>query len=383
MCEIETYRGCFRAHNCKFCSEYLKSVIYTRAQQEIAREIEALYAAGNRYFRLGAQTDLFMYGADKSAGPGDLSSGSQKQARPRPELIGELYSMIREKAPDLSVLHMDNANPATIAKFPGESREIIRAITSCNTPGDTAAFGLESADTRVLNANNVGTTPYETKEAIKIMNEIGGFREEGIPKLLPGINFLHGLEGEDEETYRINLEFLREILNKGYLLRRINIRQVIPVPGFKKKKINPYKFNQYKEIINKEINKPMLEKVFPPGIIMREVLVEKSGGKVSYGRQLGTYPILIGIPGEYSAGGFVDVRIVDHGYRSITGLIYPFNINEASVQEIQALPGIGKKRAMRLFMKKPYKNFKSVVEALDDSLTVSELERLKQYLDVF
>lgn len=394
VCEIETYRGCLRASNCKFCSEFLKNVIYTRPQEEVAGEVESLYLEGNKYFRLGAQTDLFMYGAEYKNSFGikltgdnswNESKGINDSLRPNPQVIKELYSKIRDKAPGLSVLHMDNANPTTIARFQEDSSEIIKTIVEFNTPGDTAAFGLESADKRVLEANNIGTNPEETLKAIKIMNEYGRIRKGGVPKLLPGLNFLHGLEGEDEKTYEKNLEFLKKILDEGYLLRRINVRQVIPLPGSKVKKLNTYKFNKYKERVNREINKPMLERVFPRGIILRDVLVEKVEGNISYGRQLGTYPILIGIPGKYQhlQGEFLDVRIVDHGYRSITGIKYPFNINEASVEEIQALPGIGKKRATRLFLQKPFSDFASVIKALDDSLKESELEVLKKYLDEF
>ena len=373
VCEIETYRGCIRPKSCSFCSEYLKKVLYTRPHDEIAKEVEALYNEGNKYFRIGAQTDLFMYGADYEDGI----------LTPKPEIIHKLYSVIKEKAPNLLVLHMDNANPATIAGFPSKSEEIIKIITNYNTPGDTAAFGLESADPKVLKANNVGTSPEKTKEAIKIMNEAGGFREEGIPKLLPGLNFLHGLSNEDEETYELNFNFLKELLDEGYLLRRINIRQVIPVPGFEKNKVNEYKFNKYKEKINKEINKPMLERVFPTGVIMKNVLIESVEGNISFGRQLGTYPILIGVPGVHEVGRFIDVKIIDHGYRSITGLKFPFNINEASLEEFRALPGIGKKRASNLFVKKPFKDFEEVKNSLDESFNPKELERLKDCLDVF
>ncbi len=373
VCEIETYRGCLRADNCSFCSEFLKQVLYTRSSEDIAKEVESLYFSGNKYFRIGAQTDLFMYGAIKE----------NRILKPNPDIIQKLYTQIREKAPDLSVLHMDNANPATLSRFKHESKEIMKVITSHNTSGDTAAFGLESTDKKVLEANNIGTYPEETMEAIKLMNEIGGEREGGLPKLLPGINLLHGLKKEDDETYQLNYEFLKSILDNGFLLRRINIRQVIPVPGFEKVNINEYKFNQYKDKINKDINKPMLEKVFPLGTIITHVLIERIEGNLSYGRQLGTYPILIGIPGKHEPGCFVDVKIIDHGYRSITGLKYPFNINEASIEELKALPGIGKKRASSLFIQKPFRNFEDIKSNLDNSFKPEDLKRLNKCIDSY
>ena len=63
--------------------------------------------------------------------------------------------------------------------------EVIDIICQYNFSGDVAAFGLESADPAVLAANRVETTPEETLAAVRLMNEIGGRREQGIPKLLP------------------------------------------------------------------------------------------------------------------------------------------------------------------------------------------------------
>ena len=50
--------------------------------------------------------------------------------------------------------------------------------------------------------------------------------ERGLPKLLPGLNFIAGLNGETEATYGMNMALLRDIRSEGLLLRRINIRQV-------------------------------------------------------------------------------------------------------------------------------------------------------------
>jgi len=63
----------------------------------------------------------------------------------------------------------------------------------------------------------------------------------------------------------------------------------------------------------------MLKRVFPVGTILKEVKIEYNRGNVYFGRQLGTYPILIGIREQLEKGSFVKIRIIDHGYRSITG----------------------------------------------------------------
>lgn len=359
VCEIETFRGCPRLSHCSFCSERFKQVVYHRSVQGIINEVKALAALGNRYFRLGAQTDLLLFQGIRD---GHILV-------PNPAAIEELYAGIRSAAPELKVLHMDNINPATIADFPEQSAQALSAIARYNTPGDTAAFGLESADPQVLTANNIGTDVEKTFRAIEIMNEIGGWREEGIPKLLPGLNFLHGLSGETKKTMDLNLDFLRRVRDAGLLVRRINIRQVNPLGSFRRKKdaAAAYRLQQYKDTVNREINKPMLQKVFPRGTLYREVIVEESQGLTAYGRQPGTYPILVGIPGKFPVGSCLDVKIVDHGYRSITGLPWPLAINRATLEQLEALPGIGKSRARKIFLASELKSMSELQRLLPDA----------------
>lgn len=364
VCELETFRGCPRKSHCSFCSERFKQVTYQRSVSGIIAEVEALAALGNKFFRLGAQSDLLLYQANRD---GD-------RLVPNPEAIEALYTGIRAAAPDLKVLHMDNINPATIADYPREGTQAIQVIASYNTPGDTAAFGLESADPVVLRANNIGTDVERTFRAIEIMNEAGGWRQDGIPKLLPGLNFLHGLRGERKETMALNLEFLRRVRDAGLLLRRINIRKVNPLGSYspQRDKGGAYRFQQYKEAINKEINKPMLQRVFPRGIVVKGVVIEESEGLTAYGRQPGTYPILVGIPGKYPLGSSMDVKIVDHGYRSITGLPWPLNIPTATLEQLTALPGIGKARARRIFLAEDINSLEGLSKLLPD-VNIDEL----------
>lgn len=366
VCEVETFRGCPRRSHCSFCSERFKKVVYQRSVAGIIAEVRALADLGNAYFRLGAQTDLLLYQARRDG----------ERLVPNPEALEALYAGIREAAPQLKVLHMDNINPATIADYPAEAERALRAIARYNTPGDTAAFGLESADPAVLAANNIGTDTEKTFRAIEIMNAAGGEREDGIPKLLPGLNFLHGLQGESRQTMELNLEFLRRVRDAGLLLRRINIRQVNPLGQYRRTRpATAYQFQQYKDAVNREINKPMLQKVFPLGTILKEVIVEESEGLVAYGRQLGTYPILVGIPGKFALGSQLHVKIVDHGYRSITGLPWPLDINRASLEQLEALPGIGKNRARKIFLAGELKDMADLQALLPDA-DLSGLEQL-------
>ncbi|WP_350342665.1 radical SAM protein [Proteinivorax tanatarense] len=368
ICEIETFRGCPRQTHCSFCSERFKKITYQRSVEGIIDEIKEMYKKGNRYFRLGAQTDLLLFGATKH----------QDKLIPNPDTIRKLYSGIRQVAPNLKVLHMDNINPATVADFPQQSKQALKVIAQFNTAGDTAAFGLESADEKVLEANNIGTNVSKTFEAIKIMNEICSFREGGIPKLLPGVNFLHGLLGESPKTLKKNYEFLQKIYDENLMLRRINVRQVNNLNSYNNSRINQYKFKEYKEKINEEINKPMLQRVFPVGTLLQEIIIEKVQGSLAFGRQLGSYPILIGVFGKFGVGEKVDVKVVNYGPRSLTGVIAGLNINEASVEQLQSLPGIGKNRATKIFISEKITCKADLAEILPD-YDVNQLEGLITY----
>jgi radical SAM superfamily enzyme with C-terminal helix-hairpin-helix motif len=342
IAELESFRGCPRSSHCAFCSERLKKISYSRSPEAVAAEVESLAAAGIHHYRLGSQTDLLLYGSQRKKDSFILN----------PAQIRELYQGIRRADPELKVLHMDNMNPAEIARHPEKAAEIIEIISKYNTPGDTAAFGLESADPEVLKQNNIDSSSEENYFAIKLMNEIGGRRENGIPKLLPGLNFLHGLIGESRETLKYNYQFLKKLLADDLMLRRINIRQVVRLGSYPEVKYSQGDFKKYKEKINQEINQQMLKKVFPKGVILNDLYSEKKKGSLNYCRQLGTYPILTAVidqPDDF----FERAKVIDHGYRSITALKWPKKMSDYSKKELEAVPGIGSKRASRIILEKP------------------------------
>ena len=348
MCELETYRGCPRHSHCSFCTEPFYGKPDFREITDVVKEVAALYQHGARYFRLGRQPDLFMYRA--------------KNGVPDPAAIEELYRGIRNAAPDLKVLHMDNANPVTLARFPEESRKIAEIIVKYHTSGDVAALGMESADPDVIRANDLKASPDEVFEAIKLLNDVGAARgESGLPELLPGINFVHGLKGETKKTYDLNFAFMKKVLDSGLLVRRVNIRQVMtfagtPMQGYddlaaKHKEF----FLRYKEKMRNDIDMPMLRRIAPAGCVMKYVRTEVFD-KITFGRQLGTYPLLVGIPAQVELNRFYDVMVTDHGYRSITGIPVPFDINRAQLKLIEQIPGVGKKQAVKIVIGRPYKD---------------------------
>ena len=353
MCELETYRGCGRKLHCSFCTESLYGASDYRAVADVVGEVDALYNAGARYFRIGRQPDLFTYHAIDAGG--DIP-------KPNPDILESLYRGIRNVAPELRVLHLDNVNPATIAAYPDESRTIMKTIIQYHTPGDVAALGMETADPKVVAANDLKAMPEDVFDAIKLINDVGGARgANGLPELLPGLNFVHGLQGESKKTFEMNYEFMKKVLDSGLLVRRINIRQVMSFPDTpmfgKDMLVKKHKklFLKYKEKVRKDIDLPMLRKVVPIGTILRDVMCEISDN-MTFGRQLGSYPLLVGIPAKVPLGKFVDIAVTGHGHRSITGIPYPLEVNKVSMKLVLELPGVGKKQAASIVSGVPYEN---------------------------
>jgi radical SAM superfamily enzyme with C-terminal helix-hairpin-helix motif len=355
ICEMETSRGC--AYRCSFCTEPLYGDPAFRSAESVVGEVSNLAERGARHFRLGRQADILAFGGDGEA--------------PNPDALRELYGGIREVVPDLGTLHLDNMNPVTITEYPEKSREGIRIIADHNTPGDTAAFGLESADPVVQEENNLLVSAEECLEAVRIVNEEGDFRpdENRLPKLLPGINLVHGLMGERPETYEHNKRFLKKVYDEGLMVRRINIRQVMAFAGTEMAETgaeiareHKRQFKPYKREIREEIDNPMLKRVAPAGTVLENVHLEYYDEGTTFGRQLGTYSLLIGVPGEYELGTAMDVAIVDHGYRSVTAVPYPLDVNSATMSELTAVPGIGKSTAGDIVVGRPYESAREAGE---------------------
>ncbi len=362
IAEIESFRGCPRyfTGGCSFCIEPMYGRPAFRPPENIISEIKEMYDAGLRNFRIGAQTDIYSY----------MAEGIGKYEAPEPDIeaLEELFSGIWECCPDIEVLHLDNANPATIAKNPEASEKATEILVKHTTSGNVLAFGMESADPAVIEANNLNTDPKEVMFAIEMLNRAGGERgNNGLPKLLPGLNFLGGLKGETKKTYRMNYEFLKEVLDRGLMLRRINIRQVAPIRT-EFPRILYRDFMHFKNKVRREIDRPMLERLLPKGTVLRNVYLELNRGGVTYGRQIGSYPLAVQLPYPAETERFVDVLITHHSERSVGGVEVPLDINRAPVRAIQELPGIGKRRASRIVAGRPYGTEEEFMRILEDEV---------------
>ncbi len=324
--EIETFRGCPRyiVGGCSFCIEPRYGPVLYRSVKGIIREIESLYNFGARHFRLGKQPDILAYMA--------RDTGKKEFPEPNVEELRRLFHGIRMVAPELKVLHIDNVNPGTIAHNPVKAKEALKIIVEYHTPGDVAALGIETFDPRVVKANNLKVYPDEAVEAIKIINEVGSRRGwNGLPELLPGINLLYGLPGETKETYRINYEFLKKLMDMGMLFRRINIRKVTVlentplwarrdvVEHLLKKHDMLYKVHRKK--VMAEIDQPMMKKLVPPNTVVKYLFTEAYIGGFTIARQPASYPIAFKIKGRYELRRIVSVKPVRYLAKSIVAEI--------------------------------------------------------------
>jgi len=365
--EVETYRGChrYRSGGCSYCIEPLKGRPLTREPEDIIAEVRELVQIGVRNVRLGGQTCIVSYKAHEDDVP-----------TPDPEAVGRLFSGLSSLG--LEVLHVDNANPAVIAEHPEEARAVLRTLVEHCTSGNVLALGMESADPRVIEENNLNSTPAQVMAAIRMINEVGGERgANGLPKLLPGLNLIAGLDGETAATYDLDLQFLKEVLDAGLALRRINIRQVMPVRREFTTKVSHSRFIRFKQRVREEVDHVMLRRMLPEGTVLRDVLTELHDGNTTFGRQVGTYPLLIGIPYRVELERRMDVKVIGWGHRSITAVEYPLDVNHASLSALVSLPGVGRKRAARIVRERPFRDLGSLAKALDDDRVA---EALSEYM---
>ena len=305
MIEIETGSGCIMG-KCSFCTEPLKAKVKWREQKDIHKEIKTFYDQGERNFRLGKQACFFSY---KNCDVEEM----KKLLKP----IGRGSSL------KLNCLHIDNIIPSLV------NEERTKVVVKHCTEGNVAAFGVESFDMEVVKKNTLNTSPEIAMKAIRIVNKIGGKRgPNGMHYLLPGINLIFGLKGESRRTGEINYEYLKKILNENLLLRRINIRQVTPFPGtamwetgnkFLRK--NKQYYWKWRNRIRKEIDFEMLKRLVPKGTILKDVKMEVHDGNHTFGRQMGSYPLVIGINERLELEKTHSVEVVDHMLRSVVGKI--------------------------------------------------------------
>ena len=391
--EVEVYQGCVRfKRGCKFCIEPKKGIPIWRTPDDIIKEVKLAHDSGVQHVRLGGMTDTYTYMAE---GVKDL-----EYPIPNPEPIAKLLHGLREDD-RLGILHTDNGNPSIIAENIEPSTEITKTLVETLSDGAVLSFGLESADPSVHAANWLNCDAQQLKSALRLINQYGRERgERALPKLLPGLNFIAGLNGERPETYDMNLNLLRELRSEGLLLRRINIRQV-EGEGFQE--IPQAEFKQFKSAVRESIDTPLLQELFPLGQILRDVHWETHDGRtrlpvhlteehtgtsihgragLTFGRQIGAYPILIGVPYHIPLESSSNIMITGHGARSITGVEVGLDIDSVTEKQLEAIPGIGKKAAWNLISARAKLKRKETTASLEQIFETTNMELSSTMLSV-
>jgi radical SAM superfamily enzyme with C-terminal helix-hairpin-helix motif len=292
----------------------------------------------------------------------------------------------------LQTLHVDNANPSIIAENLEPATAITKMLVETLSDGAVLSFGLESADPAVHSANWLNCDIEQLKVAVRHINEYGrGRGARGLPKLLPGLNFIAGLNGETSASYDMNKTLLSDLRSEDLWLRRINIRQV-EGEGFQE--IPVVEFHSFKTWVRDEIDAPLLAEMLPVGTKLSGLRWESHGGRtrlpahlgaehrspeiqgragITFGRQIGAYPILTGVPYLIPLETESDVIVTAHGARSITAVEVGLNLMTVSQKQLEAIPGVGEKSAWKIITaraKALRQNpneppFKSVVAAFD------------------
>ena len=357
--EVEVYQGCVRyKRGCKFCIEPKKGVPIWRTPHDIITEVTQAIDKGVKHVRLGGMTDVYTYMAE---GVIDL-----EYPIPNPEPLADLLHGLRDDE-RLKTLHVDNGNPSIIAENLEPATEITKTMIETLSDGSVLSFGLESADPDVHEKNWLNCDSEQLKTAIRHINQYGREKgERGLPKLLPGLNFIAGLNGETKRTYELNKQLLSSIRDEGLWLRRINIRQV-EGKGFQE--IPSELFSDFKNWTREKIDSPLLAELFPLGQLLKDVRWEAHDGRIrlpvhleeqhrdpsihgkagiTFGRQIGAYPILIGVPYHIPLETEGDIVVTGHGARSITGIEVGLNMHTVNQKQLVAIPGIGEKSAWNL-----------------------------------
>lgn len=304
--EIETATGCNRKPGCTFCIEGMRGLpLQFRPIEDIVSEIKSLYDEGALYFRLGRQPNFYAY------------------MDCNPEKIEDLFKKIWEECPNIKTLHIDNVSPHNVNTPEGE--RITEIVAKYTTAGNITPFGIESFDPCIRKKCNLNGSIDDIHESIKIINKYGKVRgENGLPKLLPGINIIFGLDGQSDKTLNYNLENFNKILNSENWVRRVFVRKLTSPYG---EQFDNYtekdliEFKKWSNQIENDFIIPMLKQVFPIGLEISDLRMEmyKEGNSIL--RQMATCPIRVIVENEkLELDKFYKIRVIGYvGNRTILG----------------------------------------------------------------
>lgn len=306
--EIETATGCNRKPGCTFCIEGMRGLpLQFRPIEDIVSEIKSLYDEGALYFRLGRQPNFYAY------------------MDCNPEKIEDLFKKIWEECPNIKTLHIDNVSPHNVNTPEGE--RITEIVAKYTTAGNITPFGIESFDPCIRKKCNLNGSIDDIHESIKIINKYGKVRgSNGLPKLLPGINIIFGLDGQSDKTLNYNLENFNKILNSENWVRRVFVRKLTSPYGeqfdnYTEKEL--IEFKKWSNQIENDFIIPMLKQVFPIGLEISDLRMEmyKEGNSIL--RQMATCPIRVIVENKkLELDKFYKIKVIGYvGNRTILGEI--------------------------------------------------------------
>ena len=108
----------------------------------------------------------------------------------------------------------------------------------------------------------------------------------------------------------------------------------------------------------------MLKKIYPPGLILKNICILDSRNGYSMGKQIASYSIAVKVPSVFSKMSFIDAIVMTHRERSILSLPVPFEINSVSQKNFEIIPGISKAKASELILKRPFQTIDSFIGEL-------------------
>ena len=304
--EIETATGCNRNPGCTFCIEGMRGLpLQFRNKEDITQEIKSLYDMGARYFRLGRQPNFYAY---QNCNVNEIE---------------QLFQMIWDACPNIKTLHIDNVSPHNVNTIEGE--KITEIVAKYTTAGNITPFGIESFDPVVREKCNLNGTIEDIHKSIEIINKYGKKRgDNGIPKLLPGINIIYGLDGQSNETLSHNLKNFEKILSSGNWVRRVFARKLTSPYG---EQFDRYtseeleEFSNWSNEIEEKFTIPMLKKVFPIDLVITELRMEMYKDGNSILRQMATCPVRVVIKNKkLKLDEFYKIRVIGYeGNRTLIG----------------------------------------------------------------
>lgn len=304
--EIETATGCNRNPGCTFCIEGMRGLpLQFRNEEDIINEIKALYDNGARYFRLGRQPNFYAYMNNSS------------------EHIEKLFNGIWKKCPQIETLHIDNVGPQDVNTEEGE--KITKIIAKYCTDGNITPFGVESFDPIIREKCNLNGSIEDIYKAIEIINKYGKERgKTGMPKLLPGINIIYGLDGQSNKTLDINLANFKKILNSGNWIRRVFVRKLTSPFGEQFDNYtdkNLKEFSKWQKQVEDQFVIPMLKEIYPVGTEISRLRMEMYNNGDSILRQMATCPIRVVIKNkELKLDQFYKIKVIGYiGNRTLLG----------------------------------------------------------------